>query len=89
MQALSGKRVAFCGRLVSEKRSTVIARLEMNGGRHVERVTPKTDILVLPLDFDDSTKQKQLLVAEELQRKGSLKIMSENEFLEILRSCHA
>lgn len=89
MQTLSGKRVAFCGRLVNEKRSTVIAQLEMIGGRHVERVTSKTDILVMPLDYDVSNKPKQLLDAEVFQKNGTLHIISENDFLHALKSCRA
>lgn len=84
MQTLTGKRVAFCGRLVNEKRKMVIAKLEMLGGRCVERVSSRTDILVLPHDYDASNKTKQLLEAEELQKKGTLTIMSEREFLDIL-----
>lgn len=89
MHALNGKRVAFCGRLSSEKRSMVIAQLELIGGRHVERVTSKTDILVMPLGFDASNKPRQLLDAEVFQENGTLKIMGENEFLQALRSCQA
>lgn len=85
MHTLSGKRVAFCGRMTCEKRSLIIARLEMMGGRHVEKVTTKTDILVLPHAFDMSEKPKQLLDAEALQKQGRLRIMDEYDFVALIK----
>lgn len=86
VQILKGKRVAFCGRLVTEKRTTAIAKLEMIGGIYAERVNARTDIFVLPQDFDVSNKPKHLLDAEGFQQKGKLKIIYESEFIESLKT---
>lgn len=84
MQELIGKRVAFCGRLENEKRKTVIARLELAGGRYAERLSTKTDILVLPQHYDTAQKNKLLQEAEALQEQGSLEIVWELDFLSML-----
>lgn len=89
VQMLKGKRVAFCGRLTTEKRTTVIAKLEIIGGIYSEKVNARTDIFVLPLGFDESNKPKHLLDAEEFQEKGKLKIIDEIEFLESLKTSQA
>lgn len=84
MHALNNKRVAFCGRLVTEKRKVVIARLEMGGGRCDDRVSSKTNFFVLPLNPDWAEKPKQLLEAEDLEEQGNLEIISEDAFMALL-----
>ena len=82
MDALSGKRVAIIGRLQTCPRRQVVARLEIQGGLHQDKVNTLTDIVVLPIG--EISGNKQVLEAEKLQNLGKLRILREDAFIEML-----
>jgi DNA-binding transcriptional MerR regulator len=85
---LKGKRVAITGRLAALTRAEAAALLEAYGGIHVQAVTSHTDFLIvgqegLPLTRSGALTPK-LQRAKMLQGRGSLTILSEEEFLDRL-----
>jgi len=85
MYDLSGKRVAIIGRLSTCPRRQAIAKLELQGGLYQERVSSRTDYVVVPETSGGPDKTKQLLEAEQLQDRGCLRIISEGDFVRLLR----
>ncbi len=82
----AGKRIAFTGRLASMSRAMVTRTITERGGFVRERVTPRTDMLVIGADGwplrSSGRITRNLLVANELQNQAHpLVILGESEFV--------
>ena len=79
---LSGKSFLFTGTLETMGRKEAQAIVEANGGRNASSVSKDLDFLVCGGDESNSSKYKK---AEKLIDGGSsLRILSEEEFFEIV-----
>jgi tetratricopeptide (TPR) repeat protein len=84
-RSLAGQRVAFRGRLAWMTRAEALALVRERGGECVASVTPRTSLLVLgqvsePLG-KDGRPSRWLVKARALERRGTLTVLAEGEFL--------
>ena len=81
---LSGKRYHIIGRMKSKP--SIMARMEIAGAIYRAKLSSLTDILVIPDDVEAQNQSltQTLTIALEMEKKGKLKILSENQIEEVL-----
>lgn len=90
MMELKNKRIVFTGALQSMLRKNAIKAVELAGGSVKNYVSKETDYLVVAPKqlsmFETEHKSRKQLVAEKINYDGgSIKIISEEEFLRMIK----